>query len=63
MIRITVTGSSAGLARVLDLHPLVDNQCCNAVSHLQHKVQIPNWWAAKVARIANLADLQMAKGL
>jgi len=39
---------------ILDLHPFVDNQYRTATSHLQHAAGIPNSWAAKVARIANL---------
>jgi phage shock protein C len=37
------------------LHPFVDNQCCGAISHLQHKVEIPNSWGEKVVGFANLS--------
>src|SRR4029079_6686362 len=53
MIRITATSSSAdGGAPLLDLHRLVDSQCCTALSHLQHQVGIPNSSAVRVAAFA-----------
>jgi hypothetical protein len=52
MIRITATSSSATGGPLLDVHPLVDNQCCTALSHLQHKVKIPNSLAVRVAAFA-----------
>jgi hypothetical protein len=60
MIRITnIRSLSAELLlrrrrrAVLNLHPLVDNQCCAAILHLQHKVQIPNCRLAGVGRLPN----------
>jgi phage shock protein C len=35
------------------LHSFVDYQCCGAVTHLQHEVEIPNSWAGKLARNTN----------
>jgi hypothetical protein len=54
MIRITGSAPECwGGGPLQDLHPFVDYQCCAAVSHLQHQVEIPNSWPRKVARIAN----------
>jgi hypothetical protein len=44
---IRITGGALLLAPgngdpLLDLHPFVDNQCCIAISHLQHMAGIPN---------------------
>jgi hypothetical protein len=35
------------------LHSFVDNQCCTALSHLQHEAEIPNCWRQEMAGIAN----------
>jgi hypothetical protein len=40
-------------APVLDLHPFVDNQCCTALSRLQHEAEIPNYAGGRVADFAN----------
>jgi len=45
MVRIigsALLGGPFGSRPVRDQHPLVDNQCCAAISHLQHEAQIPN---------------------
>jgi phage shock protein PspC (stress-responsive transcriptional regulator) len=41
------------------LHPFVDNQCCAAISRLQHQAQIPNSWRPGVAGFPML-DLGLA---
>jgi hypothetical protein len=60
MIRITAvqllfgchSGSTAGASTK---YPFVEYQCCAAISHLQHAVQIPNCQAANVAQRPNPA--------
>ena len=57
MIRIIVGPCSlapvvAG-ARLKDLHPFVEYQCCAAISHLQHEVKIPKCRLRDVAGLTN----------
>jgi phage shock protein C len=45
------------------LHPFVDNQCCIAISHLQHAVEIPNSWPQGVAAFPNSITTIICKTL
>jgi hypothetical protein len=57
MIRITalVSFPAATQRHARGLHPLAEYQCCAAISHLQHTVQIPNCRLLQVAPVPNPA--------
>jgi hypothetical protein len=39
----TMPCEARGQRSLLNLHPLVEYQCCAAISHLQHHAEIPNF--------------------
>jgi hypothetical protein len=55
MIRITAKGSNSFGGRHYQIVAQCTLfKCCNAASHLQHKVRIPNSWVCNLVRIAKL---------
>jgi hypothetical protein len=65
MIRITalVSFPATTQRRARGLHPRAEYQCCAAISHLQHTVQIPNCRLPHVASVPNPARIAGGKVL